>query len=248
MKAYPEFAGATVLVTGAGAGIGRAIARAFLSQGARVAGLDINRDGLADSMADVPAERTCALFCDLSDEAAVRGAFATVVEQLGPPAILVNNAGAADSRPFEQMTMEEWRHELARNLDHHFLLSQLAAPHMRRAGQGTIVGISSHAWMKMAPDLAAYHAAKAGIVGLMRGLARELGRDFVRVNAIAPGRVFTDALHAGSDGAYVDETKRLQCLPILIMPDDIANTVLWLCSGRARAITGQVIVVDGGWV
>ena len=154
-----------------------------------------------------------------------------------------------DRRPFEEMSLADWRKALALNIDHHFVLSQQVVPHMRALGGGAIVNLSSTAFMKLAPNMTSYHAAKAGIVGLTNGLARELGPANIRVNAIAPGRVVTErvAEHVVTP-EWTAQTKALQCLPQLIMPDDVAQTVLWLCSSAARSVTGQTIVVDGGVV
>jgi NAD(P)-dependent dehydrogenase (short-subunit alcohol dehydrogenase family) len=246
---YDEFAGVPVLVTGAAAGIGRAIARAFLAQGALVAALDKNGEGLKATLAGHDAERAVPVVCDVTDHEALSRAFDAASEAIGLPAVLVNNAGADDRRPFAEMTIEDWRRALALNLDHHFLLSQLAAPHMRAAGRGAIVNLSSTAFMKLAPNLSSYHAAKAGIIGLTRGLARELGPNGIRVNAIAPGRVVTERVEATTvTEQWIAETKALQCLPLLISPADVADAVLFLASDSARLITGQTLIVDGGVV
>lgn len=246
---YDEFAGLPVLVTGAATGIGRAIAKAFLEQGARVAALDRNGAGLEETLAGHDAERAIPVVCDVTDHAALSRAFTEASAAIGSPRILVNNAGADDRRPFAETTIEDWRRALALNLDHHFLLSQLAAPHMRAAGRGAIVNLSSTAFMKLAPNLSSYHAAKAGIVGLTRGLARELGPGGIRVNAIAPGRVVTERVQATTvTEQWIAETKALQCLPLLTSPGDIADAALFLASDSARLITGQTLIVDGGVV
>jgi NAD(P)-dependent dehydrogenase (short-subunit alcohol dehydrogenase family) len=147
------------------------------------------------------------------------------------------------------MTLADWRRTLAINLDPHFVLTQRLAPQMRAAGGGAIVNLSSTAFMKLAANLTSYHAAKAGIVGLTRGLARELGPQGIRVNAIAPGRVVTERVRAHVvTPDWEAETKTLQCLPDLILPDDIAQSALWLASSGARMMTGQTLIVDGGVV
>jgi NAD(P)-dependent dehydrogenase (short-subunit alcohol dehydrogenase family) len=247
---YQELAQTHVLVTGAAAGIGRAVALAFHRQGARVTALDRDEGGLAETVARAAGNAPLvACRCDVTDAGEVERVFGRAVAERGPLRVLVNNAGVDDRRGFELITQEQWRFALAVNLDHQFLLSQLAAPGMREAGGGAIVNMSSTAWMKLAANLASYHAAKAGIVGLTRGLARELGPDLIRVNAVAPGRVVTERVERDTlTEAWIAETHSIQCLPRLITPADIADTVLFLASDSARAITGQTIIVDGGVV
>ncbi|WP_394199064.1 SDR family NAD(P)-dependent oxidoreductase [Litoreibacter albidus] len=243
---YSEFSDRHVIVTGAASGIGRATALALAAQGARVTAIDRNADGLAEtaSIAKGIESRTC----DLTDTTALREMHNAAIEAQGPVRVLVNNAGVDRRIPFDEQSEADWRWMLAANLDHHALLASLTAPSMASAGGGAIVNLSSTAWMKMAGNLTAYHTAKSGIIGLTRGLARDLGPRGIRANAIAPGRVMTERVTGQVNADWEAETKTLQCLPELIRPSDIADCALWLASDGARMVTGQCIVVDGGVV
>lgn len=244
--AYDEFADAHVLVTGAASGIGRAVAHAFAESGARVTAVDVNGDGLA-ATAEGHGAIAC-VTCDLADPEAIATMSAEVLAERGPVRVLVNNAGVDRRLSLDETDDATWRWMLSVNIDHHLHLARLLAPAMAAAGGGAIVNMSSSAWMKLAGNLAAYHAAKAGIVGLTRGLARDLGPKGIRVNAIAPGRVLTERARAKMTDAWVADTKALQCIPDLIEPADIAAAAIWLASSGARMITGQTLVVDGGVV
>lgn len=234
---YTDFPDKHVLVTGAARGIGLAIAHAFAAQGARVSVIDKN---------DAPDMAT--IQCDLSDAKQVDRAFAEAVENSGEVSVLVNNAGVDRQMPLGNQSAEDFRWMLAVNLEHHAQLARLAAPGMADIGGGAIVNMSSTAFMKLAADMTAYHAAKAGIVGLTRGLARDLGGKNIRVNAIAPGRVITERVAEEVDEDWLEETRQLQCIPSLIKPSDVAAAALWLASDSARMITGQTLILDGGWV
>ncbi|WP_421724951.1 SDR family NAD(P)-dependent oxidoreductase [Bauldia sp.] len=244
---YDDFRGRHVVVTGAGAGIGRATAVAFAGQGARVTAID--RDaGALDETAGMAVGITVAL-CDLADHDALRETIGGALDRDGKVRCLVNNAGSDRRIAFGDMTAENWRWTLAVNLDHHMLTAALVAPRMDLAdGHAAIVNMSSSAFMKLAGNLTAYHAAKAGIVGFTRGLARDLGQRGITVNAIAPGRVVTERVAAKVTADWEAETRRIQCVPDLISPADIADAVLWLGSSASRFVTGQTLVVDGGVV
>lgn len=243
---YTEFVDRHVMVTGAASGIGRAIALAFAAQGARVSAVDLNAEGLAATTAE--ANGIVPLCCDLVDNAAMTEMHEQAVAERGAVTALINNAGVDKRIPFATQTAKEWRWMMAVNLDHHAFLSSLVAPGMAQAGGGAIVNLSSTAWMKLAGNLTAYHAAKSGIVGLTRGLARDLGPSAIRANAIAPGRVVTERVAGQLSDEWVAETHALQCIPDLIRPSDIADCALWLASDAARMLTGQCIIVDGGVV
>ncbi|MGR3485006.1 MAG: SDR family NAD(P)-dependent oxidoreductase [Paracoccaceae bacterium] len=237
-----DFDGMHAVVTGAAAGIGRATARLLAARGARVTAFDRDAGGLG-TLEDGIAARVV----DLTDAAATEAAWTDAQARGGPPGILVNVAGADTRHPLEATDDATWARMLALNLDHPFRLARRAAPGMAARGGGAIVTLTSTAWMKMAPDLVAYHTAKAGLVGMTRGLARDLGAQRIRVNAVAPGRVATErAAPLLADPDWMAETRRIQCLPDVTTPEDVARTVAFLASNEARMITGQVVVIDGG--
>ena len=140
---------------------------------------------------------------------------------------------------------------MSNNLDQMFYISKIVLRKMKGLGNGSIITMSSTAWMKLAPNLSAYHTAKAGVIGLTCGMARDLGPYFIRVNAVAPGRVMTKneiMIPNKINPDWKKETFNIQCIPQLITPEHITNTIIWLGSNQSQLITGQTIVVDGGVV
>lgn len=241
---YTDFKQKHVIVTGAANGIGQAIALAFAEQNAVVGAWDIDEENLRRTCID--HDNLYPLVCDLSDPKQVASTHALAVAKHGEVSTLINNAGVDRRMSISEQSSQDWRWMLSVNLDHQAQLSALVAPAMKQHNTGAIINMSSTAWMKLAENLTAYHAAKAGVIGLTRGLARELGPYNIRVNAIAPGRVITERVANLVDEKWIEETKQLQCLKYLISPEDIAQTALWLASQSARSITGQTIIVDAG--
>jgi NAD(P)-dependent dehydrogenase (short-subunit alcohol dehydrogenase family) len=247
---YPDLDGASVLVTGGGSGIGASIVEAFAGQGARVAFLEINPQA-ASAMAAASGGRATHRIVDLRDIAAMQAAIAELQAELGPFRALINNAGDDSRHPWDQVTPELWDDRFAVNLRHQFFAAQAVAPGMRDAGGGAIVNLGSISWMFGAAGLIAYTTAKAAIAGLTKSLARELGPLGIRVNAIAPGMIWTDkqkARAAAEDPAKLARYLERQCLKEPLAPADIARMALWLASGESRMCAGQTYVVDGGVV
>lgn len=247
---YPDLDGAPVLVTGGGSGIGASIVEAFTGQGARVAFLEINPQAAA-AMAAASGGRATHRIVDLRDIAAMQVAITELQAELGPFRALINNAGDDSRHPWDQVTPELWDDRFAVNLRHQFFAAQAVAPGMRDAGGGAIVNLGSISWMFGAAGLIAYTTAKAAIAGLTKSLARELGPLGIRVNAIAPGMIWTDkqkARAAAEDPAKLARYLERQCLKEPLAPADIARMALWLASGESRMCAGQTYVVDGGVV
>ncbi len=243
---YPNFKGKHIIVTGAASGIGKSIALAFAHHGGHVSAWDVNESALSKLKKDQP--NISCFVCDLTQVNQIEQTYKNCIQQSGDLSALVNNAGVDRRIPLSSQSSEDWHWMMSVNLNHQAALSGLAAKKLKEAGGGAIINLTSTAWMKLAGNLTAYHAAKAGIVGLTRGLARDLGPSNIRVNAIAPGRIYTDRAATQVNEDWIEETKNLQCIPELIPPEAIADAALWLASDASRFITGQTIIIDGGVV
>jgi len=243
---YPSLAGRVVLITGGASGIGASMVEHFRAQEAKVAFLDIDR-----AAGEAVAARTGAEFLavDLRDIPALRAAIASVRERLGLVQVLVNNAARDDRHALATVEPDYWDERMQTNLRHQFFCAQAVAPMMQAAGGGSIINLGSVSWMKAEGGMPAYTTAKAAIRGLTRGLARDLGKDRIRVNEVVPGWVFTErqlALWATPEAEAANMAR--QCLKERLTPPDIARMVLWLAADDSRMVTAQHFVVDGGTV
>ena len=241
--------GNVALVTGAGAGIGRAIAQTFAAAGASVVVSDLKAE-TAEAVAAAISEaggKAASIACNVTEEADRQAAVQLAVDRFGGLSILANNAGGGGPKPFD-MPMEDFRWAFELNVFAMFRLSQLVVPHMARRGGGAILNISSMAGENRNVRMASYGASKAAVNHLTRNIAFDLGPQGIRVNAIAPGAIRTDAL-ATVLTPEVEKTM-LRHTPIgrLGQPDDIANAALFLCSPAASWISGQILTVSGGGV
>lgn len=241
------------IVTGAARGIGAAIALRLAQDGCDVAVLDLDAASCADTVAAVQAtgRRALAVTVNVTDEASVAQAVATVAADLGPPTVLVNNAGLLRERMLTKATLDEWNATLDVNLRGVFLLCRAVAPHQRAAGHGRIVNLSSTGALGD-PGLAAYSAAKAGVQGLTKTLAMELGRHGTTVNAVAPGFVATAMTAAVAERvgeSFEDMQARIAAtIPVgrVGTPEDIAHAVSFFVDRRSGYVNGQVLYVAGG--
>jgi 3-oxoacyl-[acyl-carrier protein] reductase len=249
--------GGPAIVTGGAHGIGRAICVALASRGADVWTCDVEREGLADTAAAVEAAtgRRCrAEIVDVTVPAQVEAFVAEVVAAGEPPSALVNNAGGVAGqtmRPVDEVPLDDWRRIFAINLDAAFHFCRAAVPHMRDARRGSIVNISSGAGRSYSlTGIQAYASAKAGVIGLTRQLARELGPSGVRVNCVAPGFVLSNPATERQWQAMGDEGQR-RLLDTIAMhrlgaAEEIAAVVAFLASDESSYVTGQTIGADGG--
>jgi len=248
---YSGLADRVVLITGGASGIGAAFVRAFAAQKARVAFLDIDADAgaaLARDVAGAFGDAPLFVPCDLLDIAALRGAIADIHGRLGNATVLVNNAANDQRQVFAELTPAEFDWTVGVNLKHVFFAAQAVVPQMQAGGGGSIINMSSIAWMRGAPSLPVYAAAKAAIVGFTNSLARLVGPDRIRVNAIAPGMVITERQRRlwYKDERQITEVRARQIIPDAVTPEDIARMALFLASDESLRITRQCFVVDAG--
>lgn len=248
---YSSLADRVVLITGGASGIGAAFVRAFAAQRARVAFLDVDQTAGRTLVAEVASAcGTAPLFvpCDLLDIDALRAALAEVQRSLGDAAVLVNNAANDQRQVLAEVTPAEFDWMTGVNFKHVFFAAQAVVPQMQARGGGSIINMSSIAWMRGAPALPVYAGAKAAIVGFTNSLARLVGPHRIRVNAIAPGMVITERQRRlwYLDEQVIADMRSRQAVPDAVTPDDIANMALFLASDESQRITSQCFRVDAG--
>jgi NAD(P)-dependent dehydrogenase (short-subunit alcohol dehydrogenase family) len=246
--------GKRAVLTAGGAGIGRVTLQTLVDAGARVVTCDVDQAALDRLRGELP--RVPAIPADVADEAAVDRLFELALQQLGGIDILINNAGiAGPTGPIEEIAPEDWRRTLEVNITGQYLCARRAVPHIRAAGGGSIVNLSSAAGRFGFALRAPYCASKWAVVGLTKALAIELGGDQIRVNAICPGAVEGERINrvvtakAEALGLSVEAMRQqyveTASMKRLISPQDIANMILYLCSDAGRLVSGQAIGVDG---
>jgi NAD(P)-dependent dehydrogenase (short-subunit alcohol dehydrogenase family) len=246
---YPSLQDRVVLVTGGGSGIGGAMTEAFAEQGARVAFIDIDEAASAALVARLSGARYRPLFirADLNDIGALRSAIARIHAELGPVSVLVNNAANDERHTVADVTPDYWDGAMNVNLRHQFFAAQAVHPHMCALGHGSIINLSSTAFMFGGSDFTVYATAKAGVVGLTNALARAFGGDRIRVNAIAPGAVMTEKqLRLWYTDETADAMARRQMIPERLLPEEVARAALFLAADDSRMITKQCLLVDAG--
>jgi len=246
---YPSLAGKKVIVSGGASGIGEGIVEGFVRQGSAVAFVDVMdeaADALVKRFADA-AVPPIFVQCDIRDCADYGAKIGKLIDGLGGCDVLVNNAANDDRHSIEDVTPEYWDERMAVNLKHQFFAAKAVVPAMKAAGGGSIVNLGSISWHLGLADLTVYQTAKAAIEGLTRSLARELGRDNIRVNAIVPGNVQTPRQMKWYTPEGEAEIVAQQCLDGRIQPADIAAMAMFLASDDARFCTAHNYWVDAGW-
>jgi NAD(P)-dependent dehydrogenase (short-subunit alcohol dehydrogenase family) len=235
-----RFEDKVLFATGAGSGLGAATARRFAAEGGRVAAVDLDGDraaALASELGDAVG-----IACDVADEGSVRDAVDEARSQLGRIDCVLNCAGHVKFTPLEELSLEEWNRLLAVHLTGTFLVCKTTLPHLREAGGGSIVNIASIAALLARPNLAAYAAAKGGIISFSRQLALDAAADNVRVNVIAPGSVRTPMTADVYGEGQVPRAIQAR----LAEPEEIAAAACFLLSDEASFFTAAMLVADGG--
>lgn len=246
---YPSLRDKRVIVTGGASGIGEGIVEAFALQGAQVGFIDILDAPAQELVARLGSAEHVPAFRlqDVSDVEGLSLAMSALVDQLGGCDVLINNAASDDRHVLEDVTPAYWDERLAVNLKHKFFASQAVWPEMKAAGGGVILNLGSISWHLGLDELAIYQIAKAGVEGLTRSLARELGPFNIRVNTIIPGNVQTERQMRWYTPEGEAEIISAQCLKGRLQPVDVAAIALFLASDDARFCTGHEYWVDGGW-
>jgi NAD(P)-dependent dehydrogenase (short-subunit alcohol dehydrogenase family) len=249
---YPSLRERSVFITGGGSGIGASLVEHFCAQHSKVAFVDIAREpsqALTETIAGRGHPKPLFLPCDLRDIAALRQAITDAAKAHGPVTVLINNAAHDERHPFDQVTPEYWDERIAVNLRHQFFACQAVQPMMKGAGGGSIINFGSTTWMIGQGGMPGYSASKAAIVGLTRSLARDFGKDNIRVNSIAPGWIMTQRqMDLWLTPEAEAELMQRQCLKRKLYPEEMARVALFLAADDSSAMTNQTYIADGGWV
>jgi NAD(P)-dependent dehydrogenase (short-subunit alcohol dehydrogenase family) len=251
LATYHSLKGKRVFVTGGGTGIGEAIVTALAEQGAQVAFVDIAAkpsEALCQRLADAGLPKPLFKHCDLRDIDGLQKTIAELAAQIGDFDVLVNNAANDERHQLQDVTLEYWNDRIAINQRPAFFAIQSIVPGMKKNGGGSIINFSSISWHISGGGFPIYTTAKSSVLGLTRGLARDLGPHNIRVNTVTPGWVMTErqiALWLDEEGKQ--DIKRNQCLPGELLPWHLARMVLFLASDESVMCTAQEFTVDAGW-
>jgi NAD(P)-dependent dehydrogenase (short-subunit alcohol dehydrogenase family) len=244
---YPSLANRTVVITGGGSGIGEVIVEGFVRQKSKVFFLDV-AESESKALVSRLADGAKFIKCDVTDLKALRAALADIEAKSGPIAVLVNNAANDDRHKVVEVTPEYWDNRIAVNLRHLFFAAQSVTAGMKQAGGGAIINLGSVSWHSAICDLSLYETAKAGIEGMTRALARDLGEANIRVNCVIPGAIRTPRQlklwHTPEEEAKI---LAQQCLKARVDPVHVTAMVLFLASDDARMCTAHNYWVDAGY-
>lgn len=246
---YPSLKDAAVYVTGGASGIGADIVRAFADQGARVGFVDLDEDNgtaLADELT-AASSRVHFEACDLRDIDALKASFKALESAIGPAAVLVNNAARDDRHAWEDVTPDYYDDRIATLMRHMFFAIQAVAPGMIAAGKGSIINFGSNSWWEGQGGMPVYTSSKAGVHGMTRSFARDLGQHRIRVNTVVPGWVMTERQKTlWVTPESLEAALERQCLPDPIEPVYLARMVVFLASDDAAMCTANNYMVEAG--
>ena len=248
---YPSLKGRRVLITGGASGIGEFLVKRFHEQGACVAYLDIDDEAAETLNSTLAINSSPPIYqhCDITDLLRLQKAVARSIEELGGLDLLINNAANDQRHTIEEVTPELWDRLMAVNLRHQFFVTQTCLPALRLSGVGSILNMSSIAWMIPSSGMPVYVTAKAAVVGLTRTLAHELGKESIRVNCLLPGAILTEKQRRlWMTPEYSREILKAQAIKRHLVPDEVVRMALFLAADDSSGITGQSFIVDGGWV
>ena len=250
---YPSLKGKVVFISGGATGIGANLVEAFCRQQSKVAFVDIQTDAaqqLVQSIAQIKnATIPTFIHCDLLEVEGLRKAINRVRSQLGPIGVLINNAASDLRHDFRTVTEEYWNERINLNLRHSFFAIQAVYEHMKQLGGGSIINFGSISWYECRGHMTGYTTSKAGIEGMTRGLARDLGADKIRINTLTPGWVMTARqLRDWVDENTAKEIELRQCLKDQLMPENVSAMALFLASDDSKMCTAQNFIIDAGWI
>ena len=249
---YPSLEDRTVFITGGALGIGESLVEAFVRQKSRVAFIDMDFDAsqaLQKRLEDEGLQKPWFKPCDVRDIASLEKCLRNAALDLGPVSVLVNNAGNDERHKADEISVEYWDDRIAVNLRHQFFAAREVARDMKENGGGSIINFGSVQAYLSSPGMSGYAVSKYGVRGVTRTLAREFGKNNIRVNTVVPGWVMTER----QKELWVDEAAEkmideVQCLPGRLQPSDVARLVLFLASDDSAMCTAQDFIVDAGWV
>ena len=249
---YPSLEDRSVFITGGASGIGESLVEAFVRQKSRVAFIDLDFDAsqaLQKRLEDEGLQKPWFKPCDVRDIASLEECLRNAALDLGPVSVLVNNAGNDERHKADEISVEYWDDRIAVNLRHQFFAAREVARDMKENGGGSIINFGSVQAYLSSPGMSGYAVSKYGVRGVTRTLAREFGKNNIRVNTVVPGWVMTER----QKELWVDEAAEkmideVQCLPGRLQPSDVARLVLFLASDDSAMCTAQDFIVDAGWV
>lgn len=250
---YPSLKDKVVFITGGATGIGAALVEAFCRQGALVAFVDIlasEAEQLCGRISEIDGVTAPRFFlCDITKTADLRNTIKLISEEIGPISVLLNNAASDTRHDFRTIDEDYWNSRINVNLRHAFFAIQTVYPQMKSLGGGSIINFGSMSWYECQGNMTGYTTSKAAMEGLTRGMARDLGKDNIRINTLIPGWVMTERqLRDWVNEETLKDIQRSQCLKGRLMPDDICAMALFLASDDSKMCTAQNFIVDGGWI